>query len=187
MVAAHGKTPYTITNGSIIDVQRAATMLPQIGVSLDTLNPDEAHRIGRYKLHKVLANVDSLVTAMGPDRVIIHTVDYGQPLDPLREYLAVRGMRLHLIQPLQSKPDYSYRYPGQLPSISGSYHYRCRYVAQPFMRYFDMRGNEMPCCFIKDYRKFVSTAHIAQQLAQGRVPESCAGCREIMNTNCPEP
>lgn len=185
MVAARGKTPYTITNGSIIDAQRAAAMLPQIGVSLDTLDADEAHRIGRYKLHKVLANVDSLVTAMGPDRVIIHTVNYGQPLGPLREYLAARGMHRHLIQPLQSKPDYSYRYPERLLNMRASYHHRCQYVTQPFMRYYDIRGNEMPCPFIKDFQKFVSIPHVATELAQGRVPVSCVGCREIMKTNTP--
>lgn len=179
MVSMRGKTPYTITNGSNIDVQRAATVFQQIGVSLDTLDREEADRIGRYKLHKVLANVDSLVAAMGPDRVIIHTVNYGQPLDSLRAYLAARGLGKHLVQPLQSKPDYSYRYPTQIPIVSDAYHYRCPYVTAPFMRYYDMRGNEMPCCFIKDHRTFVSTEHIVSELEQKRVPESCVGCRAI--------
>ncbi len=180
MVTSCGKTPYTITNGSIIDPQRAAKTLPQLGVSLDTLDPQEADRIGRYKLHKVLDKVEALLAVMGPQRVIIHTVDYGQPLGPLREYVASRGIRSHLIQPLQTKPDYSYRYPTQIACNNSTYHYRCRYVSQPFMRYYDIHGNEMPCPFIKDFHKFVSSEHIAEQLGQGSVPISCTGCRVIM-------
>lgn len=180
LVASHGKMPYTITNGSVIDPERAAKVFPRIGVSLDTIDPVEADRIGRFKLHKVLANVEALLARMGPDRLVIHTVNYGQPIDPLREYLAARNMRLHLVQPLQSKTDYSYRYPDLLPDAGRAYHYRCRYVSRPFMHYYDMNGNQMPCCFIKDHRTFVSIEHIVSELAHGRVPPSCDGCRELM-------
>lgn len=53
------------------------------------------------------------------------------------------------------------------------------------MRYYDIRGNEMPCPFIKDFHKFVSTTHIVDQLAQSNVPLSCTGCRVIMQQQLP--
>lgn len=179
LVTKLGKIPYTITNGSVIDASRAAVTLPRIGVSLDTLDPVEADQIGRYKLHKVLANLDALIAGMGPDRILIHTVDYGQAIQPLRDYLIARGMRSHVVQPLQAKADYSYRYPGLMRASTTEYHYQCRYINERFMRFYDINGNHMPCGFIKDHRIFVSTDYIAQALLQSKVPESCVGCREI--------
>ena len=44
-VRASGRSAYTITNASLIDVARAAKYFPEIGVSIDTLNPQEAKRL----------------------------------------------------------------------------------------------------------------------------------------------
>lgn len=99
--------PYTITNGGLIDAQRVAMAFPSIGVSFDTIDDQFAQQIGRYKLHRVLANLDVLRTMMAPDRIIIHTVDMGQPLGPLKQYLLERGFNRQIVQPLQPKLDYS--------------------------------------------------------------------------------
>jgi hypothetical protein len=48
------------------------------------------------------------------------------------------------------------------------------------MRYYDIEGREMPCCFIKDVSTFTSIDALADSLLQGVVPPPCAGCREIM-------
>mgnify|MGYP002336518558 CR=1 FL=1 len=48
LVEQRGCIPYTITNGSKIDPERMGLYFPWIGVSLDTLDADEAQRIGRY-------------------------------------------------------------------------------------------------------------------------------------------
>jgi MoaA/NifB/PqqE/SkfB family radical SAM enzyme len=179
LVARIGKIPYTITNCSLLDANRAAMVFPEIGISLDTLDPGEAQRIGRYELAKVLRNLEALIESMGPDRIIVHTVDYGQPLEELRSFLGARGIGRHMIQPLQSKADYSYRYPDRLPAQVFAYHYRCKYVMPPIMRYYHVDGREMPCCFIKDAAAFESTAQILADLRQRRLPASCNGCREI--------
>ena len=181
-VEAAGKIPYTITNGSLIrDPRRLAAAFPTLGVSLDTLDPGEAERIGRLRLRNVLRNLDRLAACMAPDRIVVHTVDYGQPLGPLRAWLGERGFRHHVVQAIQQKPDYSYRYPALAKLYRPSdYTYACRRVDRRDMRYFDVRGTEMPCCFIKDARQFVSTDHIAEELAARRVPPCCAGCREIL-------
>ncbi len=109
-VVMSGKSPYTITNGSNIDIMRTVRLFPQIGVSLDTLDEDEAKRIGRFGLPGVLRNLEQLIVAMGPKRIIIHSVDYGQPLEALRSYVQGLGISRHVVQPIQPKADYSLRY-----------------------------------------------------------------------------
>ena len=179
-VARRGLIPYAITNGSCGRHALIARRFPRIGISLDTLDPAEAERIGRHKLARTLANLDALLARMGAARLIIHTVDYGQPLAALRQYVRARGIETHIVQPLQQKDDYAYRYRDRLPIRLYRPEHRCRYIDTPMMRYFSIDGLEMPCCFIKDTSKFVSTEHIRQSLAARAVPQSCAGCREIL-------
>ena len=180
MLKELGAIPYTITNASVIDPQRAARELPRIGVSLDTVDSVEAKRIGRYKLERVIGNIRALVEAYGdPGKVIVHTVDYGQDIAGVADWLAPLGITKHYSQPLQSKDDYAYRYPDLTPRHSTDCRYRCRYVEAPLMLYYDIQGVEMPCCFIKDSSGFVSTTEIRNLLAKRRVPACCRGCREL--------
>ena len=180
MLKARGAIPYTITNASVIDALRAAREFPKIGVSLDTLDPAEAKRIGRYKLDKVMQNIRALVEAYGdPGRVIVHTVDYGQDISGVSNWLHEQGITKHYSQPLQYKDDYAYRYPDKVPQHRPDCRYRCRYVEAPLMLYYDIQGVEMPCCFIKDGSRFVSVEHIRESLARRQVPDCCSGCREL--------
>jgi MoaA/NifB/PqqE/SkfB family radical SAM enzyme len=180
LLKARGAIPYTITNASVIDPRRAAREFPKIGVSLDTVDPSEGRRIGRYKLERVMENVEALVQAYGdPAKVIVHTVDYGQDIAPVRQWLTGLGITKHYPQPLQSKDDYAYRYPDKVPRNRPECRYRCRYVEAPIMLYYDIQGVEMPCCFIKDSAKFVSTEEIRASLARREVPDCCSGCREL--------
>ena len=180
MLKARGAIPYTITNASVIDPVRTAREFPRIGVSLDTIDPQEARRIGRYKLERVMGNIRALVEAYGdPGRVIVHTVDYGQDLSAVSEWLAQLGITKHYPQPLQTKDDYAYRYPEMTPQRVGECHYRCRYLEAPLMLYYDIQGVEMPCCFIKDSAQFVSTTDIRDSLARRQIPACCSGCREL--------
>ncbi|ACM21670.1 radical SAM domain iron-sulfur cluster-binding oxidoreductase [Geotalea daltonii FRC-32] len=177
-----GHIPYTITNCSCLDASVIAEVFPQIGVSLDTLDPGEAQRLGRHDLRQVVENLDRLLQRMGPDRVILHTVNYGQQMERFTKLVESRGFSRHIVQPLQMKDDYRKRYCNVPVGPQGwkSAHYLgCRYLQQPLMRYFDVNGREMPCCYIKDASKFVSTDHARSVMGQGRVPDCCAGCREI--------
>lgn len=178
-VARSGKRPYTITNCSSIEIRRTARLFPQIGVSLDTLDGDEADKIGRFGLSGVLGNLEQLVAAMGPRGIIIHSVDYGQPLEALRNYVRSLGIDRHVVQPIQPKADYGKRYPELADIGSEKYHFRCRYIFRPSMRYFDVNGRMMPCYSIKDAGAYVSIEHLRTQLDQQTIPDCCAGCREI--------
>ena len=178
-VRASGHTPYTITNGSRVDAAQIAAAFPRIAVSLDTVDTAEADRIGRKKLPKVLHNIDRLLEHMGPQRVAIATVDYGQPLDELRAYVRSKGIADHMVQPLQVKEDYRKRYP-DFPVPVGRYTYQCRYLEQPLHRTYDLDRHVLPCCYIKDPAGFVSIDALRASLRRREVPQCCRGCREIL-------
>ncbi len=175
---ALGHQPYTITNGSLIDPSLAALRFDTLGVSVDTLDEGEAHRIGRYKLANVLRRLNELVSHMGAARVIVHTVAYGQDIEPVGAYVRALGCR-HIVQPIQAKPDYSKHYGKAIPVIFWRYKKQCRYLEQNLMRYFDVTGREAPCCFIKDMTLFDTSSSLKAQIALGTVPPTCVGCREI--------
>jgi UDP:flavonoid glycosyltransferase YjiC (YdhE family) len=178
-ILAKGLVPYTITNGSLLEPERVAGAFPAIGISIDTVDPEYAQKIGRYKLQRVLRNLDALLSVMSPDRIIIHTVAMGQELGPLRRYLAQRGIKQHMIQPLQPKADYAHRYSEEDASSWGTCTYRCRFLAAPVMRYYDITGLELPCCFIKNAADFISRDELQRQLNQRNVPACCRGCSAI--------
>lgn len=177
-----GYVPYTITNGSRINAENADKYLPTLGVSLDTVDMAEATRIGRLKLDTVLDNLDRLLDRMGKERLIIHTVDYGQPMEALKLYLRARGLFRHVVQPLQSKTDYAAHYPVHVISSNHKQHRAygvCRYLKKSPMRYFDIAGVELPCCFIKDTREYPGRDVLCRQMETGEIPKVCEGCREI--------
>lgn len=180
-VRSRGFAPTTISNGYEIDAGRMAAELPHVAVSLDTLDETEATRIGRLKLPRVLANLERLIAVMDPKRIRIMTVDYGQDLAALKCFVKDRGFGQHIVQPLQRKDDYARRYPAQVPVAGGTYHHQCRFLTTSTMRFYDISGNELPCCFIKDISAFKSIDVLAADLARGVVPLPCSGCREIMS------
>ena len=184
-IKSKGFRAYTITNGSRIDPDRCARELVSIGVSIDTLDPAEAERIGRHNLPKVLRHFEALLRAMGPDRVVVHTVHYGQALEPLIADLKSRGLRQHIIQPLQVKDDYARRYP-KAPMLQSRIAvrpeitlFRCGFLDAPRMRYFNIDGIEMPCCFIKDATVYRSADDLRRTSASKTIPAACSGCREL--------
>jgi MoaA/NifB/PqqE/SkfB family radical SAM enzyme len=177
-VARAGYVPYTITNGSLVDPARMAALFPTVGFSLDTLDAAEAERIGRRHLKRVLARFDALCRAMEPWRIVVHSVDIGQNLAPLRAFLAARGVAQHIVQPLQGKPDYRAGYPGwEVAAIRRRG--ICRHLVNPTGRYFTVAGLGLPCAYIKDTAAYRSDAQLRAEFMAGRVPAACAGCREL--------
>lgn len=182
-VRAKGHRTYTITNGTRVDAARFEQGFDSVGVSIDTLDAQEAERIGRFNLPKVLSHLEDLLAAMGPERVAVHTVSYGQAIEPLVAHLKQLGLRRHIVQPLQVKDDYAKRYTAQpvLQRLAPPppTQFRCGFLEAPRMRYFDIDGREMPCCFIKDTSGYTSIDDLRQSLAVRQIPRPCAGCREL--------
>lgn len=177
-ICAAALVPYVITNATLIDDPAwVAARFPTVGVSLDTLDPELSLRTGRLDLARVLEGLERLRQVLQPaSRLILHTVDFGQALEPVLEYARARGFQ-HLVQGLQAKDDYARHYASE--TVAGPCSWRCRYLEQPLMRYYNLDGVEMPCCFIKDVSRYRGAEALAADLAAGRVPQPCRGCCEI--------
>lgn len=177
-----GHRPHLITNCSLPGTRHLPRLIPTIAVSLDTVDSGEADHIGRKRLDRVIANFEFLVKTAGPERIVVHTVDFGQDKRALVEYLRRCGIRRHIVQPLQVKEDYRRRYSAQVraPEVPAMVA-PCPYLAQPRMRYFNVVGVELPCSYIKDVSQFESEARLREDFACGKVPAACAGCRELGN------
>ena len=182
-VRVKGHVPFIVTNGSRIDALRVAQTFPTVTVSLDTLDQEYADSVGRVNLPKVLENISELLKVMTPQRVTIKTVDTGQDLGPLKEYVSRVLRTKHVIVPLLAKDDYAQHYPSdtKLPPVTQyptglRIRKTCSYVATPRMRFYTLNGKELPCCFIKDDSKFTSVTDMALQLRNGDVPAACTGC-----------
>ncbi len=180
LVRSRGHRPYTITNGSALPYpELVAEAFPEIGISIDSLDAAEAERIGRTHLDRVLRNLDRLLELMSASRVVVHTVDVGQPLEALKAFVRGKGLR-HLVQPLQRKEDYRRFYDA---AVSASDHGRtgaCMHLRRPQMRYFNIEGVEMPCAFIKDTSSYRGVQALYDEFAERRVPECCRGCEALM-------
>lgn len=179
-VTARGHRPYTILNGSRIHAQQLAALFPTLGISIDSLDAQFAEQTGRHNLPKVLRNLQDLCEVMSPKRIIIMTVDMGQPLDELRAWVKNKDFGRHIIQPLSPKSDYARHYTvststlqsRQLPST-------CRFLEQTSHRFFTWTGQELPCAFMKDPVDYRSRQDARQKLRQGERMQCCHGCPQL--------
>lgn len=180
-VVAQGHMPYTITNGSLMKAAKVAQHFPRIGISLDTVDPAEAQRIKRYKLDKMLEKLDELLIIYEPHRIVIHTVDYGQDMTALKAFLQSKNITKHIVQPLQTKADYSYLYKDRITFVTKDEDvtYSCEFLNKPIMQYYNITGTRMPCCYIKDASQFTSSEVLLEQLNSKIVPSACKGCSEL--------
>jgi hypothetical protein len=180
-IVGHGCRPFTVTNGSNINIDLVVNKFPEIGISIDTLNPELASENGRYNLSKVLSNLEGLLQAgYPPSNIVIYTTAYGQAIDDLKRYIGSRGIFKHLIQPLQQKDDYCYRYPDRTGKQDDScLSVPCNFISRDAMRFFNIDGIEMPCCFIKNTDRFISIDRIKRSFDENIIPECCKGCRYL--------
>lgn len=178
-MAAHarsiGAEPYTITNGTYRYPEHFRESFRAIGVSIDSLDPGEAERIGRYNLERVLEFVDAASKFV---EVIVHTVALSPSSFAVTEWCRKRGLR-QIVQPLQAKDDYRQRYPGRVVLLHRPKLFQCGYLSKDIMRYYAVDGSEFPCCFIKDANSYRSIDDLRATLARGTVPPSCAGCSNL--------
>lgn len=181
-VHGSGRATYTITNGGYRPTASLLAKLDsafdRIGVSLDTLDATDALRIGRQAPAQTLSIIHALAERLGASRVDVYSVDMGtggpgQVRGHLRRYPGVR----HIVQPLQRKEDYARRYG--IRSTDPAVHRLCRYLRSNQLRYYDVTGREMPCCFIKDTSVYPGMDVMRETFAKGGVPKCCAGCREL--------
>jgi len=173
---------YTITNAAYRLTERLAKAMDihfdRIGISLDTINVNFASRIGRINLPRTMNTLENLIGRLGAERIDVYTVALSRKsVDEVRRYIAgFSGVR-HIIQPLQSKDDYQINY--RIQDDRREPDFRCRYLENNLMRYFDIDGIEMPCCILKNPENYQSIDLIKNQLLSNTVPGCCSGCREL--------
>lgn len=178
-------TPYTITNGGFsfttAFLHKIKKYFPRIGISIDTINPVFSEKIGRFKLHKILDSLNKLLAVYQPDEIDIYTVILSKDnVNEVKRYITKYGNINHIVQGLQIKDDYVKKYPFNIRNLA--YNYRCRYIENDLMRFYNINGIEMPCCFIKDTSSYKSINHTRTLLNNKQLPLSCSGCREIITS-----
>lgn len=168
-----GSVPYTITNGTYKEWREFLPLFRAIGVSMDTLDEREAEKIGRFNLPLVQRFIENLAPHLS---VIVHTVALTRDnVGAVAQWCRERHLR-HVSQPLQSKPDYQYRYPQLVPKLPREKRFSCSYLHNDRMRYYDLNGTEMPCPFIKDTSRYPGLAQMHRMQEEGRRPLCCTGC-----------
>lgn len=174
-----GSRPYTITNGTSKHWQKFLPLFDSIGVSMDTLNPEEAKKIGRYNLPRVQDFIEKLAVHMP---VTVYTVLLSPGANAVAQWCHERGIR-QIVRPLQGKPDYQYRYPQFIPRLIQEERFSCVYLHQNLMRYYDLNGREMPCCFIKDTKQYQGLKEMKRMQEISQRPGCCTGCLMTGHSN----
>jgi MoaA/NifB/PqqE/SkfB family radical SAM enzyme len=171
-----GSRPYTITNGTYRHPERFIGLFTRVGVSVDTLDESAARRIGRHNLPRVLGFVAALAPHL---QIVIHSIARSAATTRIAAWCRVQGYE-HIVQPLQTKGDYSYRYAKMMGGAGGADvagPFWCSYLARPAMRYYSLDATELPCCFIKDTTRYPGMAAMMSHQESGNWPECCRGCR----------
>ena len=179
-----GSRPYTITNGTYKHGERFIGLFPSIGVSIDSLDANQAESIGRFNLPRVLEFIEALRNHV---RIIVHTVAVSTDIQAIANWCRNRKLE-HQIQALQTKSDYRYRYAERAVSVQSiNARFNCPYLAQPFMRYYSVEGAELPCCFIKDMKSFPGMDAMYDHQRRGTLLPCCQGCRYAGWSTKPDP
>lgn len=168
-----GAQPYTITNGSYKYPERFLGIFSQIGVSIDSLDEAAAREIGRYNLGRVIEFIGTLAPKV---KISVHSVFDRVHTPLIAGWCRERGYA-HVVQPLQTKADYVRRYPDRVTGDVSAGRFSCGYLRKAEMRYYNLSGQEMPCCYIKDASAFEGIRSLSTHQQEGTWPECCRGCR----------
>lgn len=173
MTKQRGHRVGTLTNGTVpIDISQ----LDWLEVSMDTLDEEQNKKSGRNHFDKTMAN---LLTWIEADRskLTIKAVGYGQDQSSLRAFCNKHGIQL-ITQGLSPKAEYASLYPVTPRQTSGRWA-SCSLAQSKFM-FFNVRGERLPCCFLKFPKH--SYDQIMTAFDQGRATSDCTGCR-LLSTN----
>lgn len=175
-----------ITNGSTLtptNIQKLRDNMDVVRVSLDTMDPDLAEQVGRHFHTRVVQNIRMLVkTGL---RVLVMTTDFGQDIEPVRQF--VKSLKqpnvLHVVQQLQPKTDYASGYtmfakPIQFVPHKPSY-VQCSNIISNSIIMYTVDGLKLPCCYIKDrsaYPGYESMVMMMTDPTNTTIPPCCTGC-----------
>jgi hypothetical protein len=129
-------------------------------------------KIGRSV--NTVKNIEKYITTQS---VEIYSVGFGQDLSPVAEWCKSKGYT-HLVQPLQTKPDYveTYQIKGfaQKHYNNVPFQLTCPHI-HTYSPYFTVDGEERPCCYIKS-KSCPDRNDFTSKMQKGIIPDSCQGC-----------
>ena len=177
-VLSRGSIPYVITNGTSKYPEKFSKVFKSIGVSVDSINSVEAESIGRPNLNATL----NFISAVKPTEVIVHSVRGAVPLESTHNVISwCRANSLkHIVQNLQGKEDYANRYPDKVVFVKTPVHFSCGFLDRDIMRYYNVDGKELPCCFIKDVSSYSDIKTLRLELYNKKTPIVCRGCSNLV-------
>lgn len=175
-----------ITNGSTLtptNIQKIRDNMDIVRVSLDTMDPDMAERVGRHFHSRVVQNIRLL--AKTGIRMLVMTTNFGQDIDPVGKFVKSLNQpnALHVTQPLQPKADYASGYtmfekPIQFVPRKPSY-VQCGNIIANSIIMYTVDGLKLPCCYIKDrsaYPGYESMVKMMTDPTNTTIPPCCTGC-----------
>lgn len=171
-VRSAGSHVYAITNGTDKHPEHFAESFDVVGISVDSLNPETAAAIGRVNLPGTLHFIEEIAKYV--KQIIIHSIYLNGETQRIADWCK-QHRYIHVVQPLQSKDDYSKKYKTiTLPRLQGPF--ACPMLIKLDQRYYNLDKLEMPCCFIKDTSKFRGIQGMIDDSKDGRWPMVCSGC-----------
>lgn len=176
-VKACGNLPSITTNLGYKMDSRLFSEFEHIYVSIDDVRPDMSELVGRHDINRVVKNLRELVQTKGPRYVTISCVDLGQDCTGVENLAKELGVTVR-IQKLSTKADYVKNYRSRFGELKCEpTKYECPIIKYNEIKFWNIDGVEMPCCFIKDANLFESTECIEETLSRKEVPACCIGCQ----------
>ena len=172
------------TNGLHSDRDSLIKHFDEIFVSIDTINPEEANKLGRLNIQKVLEAVEYYRSKK--KQVFIQAVqmpDINQD-KALQAWARAKGIKL-IVLPLSSKQEYIKVYKGKLSMPFSELHqnFNCRHVKDPERYFYTIDGTLLPCCYIKDTTAYPGMDAMLKAIKTNTCPQVCQGCRFANLTN----
>jgi len=184
-VISRGGLPYIITNAGYTITPEMAKKFKEyfrkVYVSLDTTDTERAKKIGRFNVAQVMGNILKFKEILGRQGIGVVAVGISKSdIDSVARFASRHDISDVGVQSLQTKDDYMINYQlNYPPGFQHHYHFQCRYLQADVLRFFNVDGIQMPCCFIKDTTNYVSAQNLRDEMSRKKVPKSCSGCRHI--------
>lgn len=160
----------TITNG-IIELDYS--VFDKVFFSCDDIKPTKS---GKY-LDRIVDNFYKAYKVC--KEVQIWTVDYGQDLEPLKQFCKNLGITQY-IQKLNTNATLAHKYEIDKPKLQGS-SFECTYIKKGLLRRFLVDGTPVDCCWYrlehKELFKDIDLLH--NNLRKGIVIGPCVDCMHL--------
>jgi MoaA/NifB/PqqE/SkfB family radical SAM enzyme len=181
-VYSRGHIPYSIINGSVVDIEKIIKYFKRISISLDSIDEETCKSIGRHNVKKVMQNI-LLLKSHKQTVVDVQITNVGQDLKSTLLWLKENNIFYNINQ-LSVKSDYVSVYPENKKIIFKVPDDKAKAITCDFLNgnknnpFYTIDGVELPCCYIKEPQGFSREAALLS-FKDKIVPNHCLGCKHI--------